>query len=278
MTTDEQREGWSGVAGGWERRREAVWAATRPISERLVELLAPRPGETVLDVAAGPGDTGFLAAAHLGPSGRLVSSDFAPEMVDSARRRAVELELDNVAFAVLDAGALDLADESVDGVLCRWGFMLVDDPAAAFHETYRVLRPGGRVAFAVWGSPEENLWLVVPGRVLVGRELAPRPEPDAPGPLRLADRDRVDSLLGDAGFDVVVHEDRAITWEYESFDQFWETTKDLSRILQTALEALDPETVEEVRTEIAEQLAEFRDGDAIALPAVTQVVLARRPA
>ena len=111
MTTDEQREGWSGVAGGWERRREAVWAATRPISERLVELLAPRPGETVLDVAAGPGDTGFLAAAHLGPSGRLVSSDFAPEMVDSARRRAVELELDNAPM-----GFAGHSQEVKDGV------------------------------------------------------------------------------------------------------------------------------------------------------------------
>ena len=68
------------------------------MSERLVELLAPRPGQTIVDLAAGPGDTGFLAAPLLAPGGRLVTTDVAPEMLDAARRRAAELGLEDVEF------------------------------------------------------------------------------------------------------------------------------------------------------------------------------------
>jgi len=277
VTTDEQREGWRSVAAGWERRREAIWEATRSVSERLVSLLDPKPGETVLELAAGSGDTGFLAGELVGPSGRLVSSDFVPEIVESARRRADELGLENVEFAVLDAQALDLADESVDGVLCRWGYMLAPDPAAALGETYRILRPGGRVSLAVWGSAEENPWASTIGVVLAARGLAPPPEPDAPGPFRLGDRARVVALLEGAGLEVVVHEDEPLTWSYGSFDEFWEITCDVSRALQTALEGIDARTAADVRDEVVGRLEAYRQDGALVIPGVTQVALARRP-
>jgi ubiquinone/menaquinone biosynthesis C-methylase UbiE len=92
----------------------------------------------VLELAAGAGDTGFAAASD---AGRLLCTDFSPAMLDVARRRAGELGITNVEFRVLDAEHLDLDTASVDGVLCRLGYMLVADPAAALAETRRVLRP-----------------------------------------------------------------------------------------------------------------------------------------
>ena len=277
VTTDEQRAGWRAVAAGWERQRSAMWAMSRPVSERLVELLAPEAGETILELAGGSGDTGYLAAEPIGPTGRLIESDFVVEIVDSARRRAAELGVENVDFRVLDAQAVALPDASVDGVVCRWGFMLTADPARALAETERVLRPGGRVAFAVWGTAEENLWASIVGRVLVGHGLVPPPEPDAPGPFRLGDRDRVRALVDGAGLELVVHEDVPVTFRHESFDDFWESTQDVSRALQTAIESADSEVVEAVRAELAGQLAAFEDEGSLVLSGVTQVVLARRP-
>ena len=184
--TNESFEGWQASAAGWERRRALLWKDSRKVSERLVDLLDPQPGQNLLELAAGPGDTGFLAAGRIRPTGRLISSDFVPGMVAVAQRRAVELGVRNVDFRVLDAQALDLADESVDGVLCRWGYMLVPEPVKAFAETRRVLRSGGGVAFAVWASADENPWASAIGRVLNARGLVARPEPDAPGPFRLS--------------------------------------------------------------------------------------------
>jgi len=278
MATEEQRQGWRTVAAGWERQREAMWATTRPVSERLVELLAPEPGDTVLELAGGSGDTGLLAAERIGSPGQLIESDFVGEIVDSARRRAAEVGAENVDFRILDAESLDLSDASVDGVLCRWGYMLASDMAAAFAETARVLRPGGRVAFAVWGTPDENPWASSVGQVLVAHGLVPPPEPDAPGPFRLGDRGRVQALVEGAGLELVSNEDFTITFRHKSFDEFWETTQDVSRALQSALESAGAAQVATVRTELADRLSPFTDASGeLDISGVTQVVLARRP-
>ena len=149
----------------------------------------------MLELAAGVGDTGFEAAAILGESGRLITSDFSPAMLGAARRRGAELGLDNVDYRVIDAERIELADDSVDGVLCRFGYMLMPDPAAAFAETRRVLRPGGRLALAVWGAIERNPWIAIVGVSLGQRGHIPPPEPPpAPGPFSMANRERLDEL------------------------------------------------------------------------------------
>ena len=141
------------LAPGWERQRARIEEGVAPVREWMIEKLAPRPGDTVLELAAGAGDTGFEAAAMVGESGRLISTDFSPEMVEVARRRGAELGLRNVDYRVMDAEHIELDSGSVDGVLCRFGYMLMADPAAALAETRRVLRRNGRLALSVWGAP-----------------------------------------------------------------------------------------------------------------------------
>lgn len=85
MDTDPSQESlrhWSAVAPAWEEYRDRLFEQTRPVSEWLVRQVDPQPGQTVLELTAGPGETGFLAAERLGPNGRLISSDFAPDMVE----------------------------------------------------------------------------------------------------------------------------------------------------------------------------------------------------
>ncbi|MFN2490941.1 MAG: class I SAM-dependent methyltransferase [Actinomycetota bacterium] len=122
----------------------------------MIRELAPQPGDTELELAAGAGDTGFEAAAILGEGGRLISTDFSPAMVDVARGRSAELRVGNVDHRVMDAEHIELETDSVDGVLCRFGYVLMADPATALSETRRVLRPSGRLALAVWGTTERN--------------------------------------------------------------------------------------------------------------------------
>ena len=141
------------IAPGWERRRAFVEQVTAPVREWMIRQLAPGPGDTVLELAAGAGDTGFEAAAIVGESGRLVSTDFSPAMFEVARRRGAELQVENVDYRVMDAERIELDDDSVDGVLCRYGYMLMADAAAALAETRRVLRPGG-----AWRWPSGDPW------------------------------------------------------------------------------------------------------------------------
>jgi ubiquinone/menaquinone biosynthesis C-methylase UbiE len=113
------------IAPGWYRRRAQFETAMTPLRDWMVRALAVREGATVLELAAGAGDTGFTAAAH---AGRLICTDFSPAMLDVARRRAEELDIRNADFRVMDAEHLDLDTASVDGVLCRFGYMLIADP------------------------------------------------------------------------------------------------------------------------------------------------------
>ena len=134
------------VAPGWERRRASIEEVAAPVRKWMIEALAPSEGDTVLELACGAGDTGFEAAAIVGDSGMLIASDFSPRMLEAARRRGEEIGATNVDFEVMDAEDTGLEDDSVDGVLCRFGYMLMADPAAALAETRRVLRPGGRLS------------------------------------------------------------------------------------------------------------------------------------
>src|SRR4051794_5610763 len=119
---ERSRAVWSAMAAGWEGCRNEMWEDTRPVGDWLLEKLDPQPGNTVLELAAGVGDTGLAAARLVEPTGRVIITDFAPEMVAAARRRASELGVTNAEFRVLDAERMDLATDSVDGVLCRWGY------------------------------------------------------------------------------------------------------------------------------------------------------------
>ena len=191
---------WDAVATGWYTQRKEIWENSRPVSEWMIRKLDPQPGDTVLELAAGLGDTGLRAAHLVGGSGRVIITDFAPEMVAVARRRAEEMGVQNAEFRTLDVERMDLETNSVDGVLCRWAYMLMIDPAAAFAETRRVLRPGGRLAFSVWAARERNPALSLAGAVLVELGHIPPPDPEVPGPYFMADTGRIRELVVGAGF------------------------------------------------------------------------------
>ena len=247
------------------------------MSERLVALLDPKPGETILELAAGPGDTGFLALPRLLPGGHLRSTDVAPEMLDAGRRRAAELGLEGVSFAVEDAASLTLADASVDGVLCRWGLMLVPDMDGAAGEIARVLRPGGRAAVAVWADPDANDWMTASGRSALELGLMERPDPDTPGPFRLSGDGRLAALLEGAGLAVEAVEDVPLTWRAPSVAAWWDISRDMSRMLVLLLQRLTEEEADAVRRGAERRLERYVQPDgSLAVPSLARVALAVR--
>ncbi len=256
----EQQARWERAVAGWAKRASQLREASMPLSEWMVDQLALAPGQTVLELAAGPGDTGFLAATRILP-GKLISSDMTEAMLELARSRAREQGIENVEFRQLSLEWIDLPVASVDAVLCRWGVMLVLDPAAAAGEMRRVLRPGGRLAVAVWDAPERNPWATIPGRALVELGHAEPPDPSAPGMFSLDSHDKLRGLLESAGFlDVVVHEvelDRS----YSGADEFIAETIDFSRIFADTWERISADERSEVREKIAAEGAKFQRQD-----------------
>jgi SAM-dependent methyltransferase len=265
---------WDEMAPGWEDRREWLLGITGAINEWLVEQVDPKPGQTILDVAAGTGDLGFAAAARVGEDGGVICTDFAPEMIEAARRNGERLGLSNVEYRVLDAERMDLADDSVDGVLSRWSYMLMADPAAALAETRRVLRDGGTVAFAVWQTPDRNPWAALPGMTLVQRGHMPPPEPGAPGIFAMGEADRVRELVAGAGFGEPQLEELTFEWRYAAED-LWDTLTRLAGPLARVINGLDDDERDTTRAAIEESLDQYREGDELVVPAACWGVTAR---
>ena len=268
------RDVWTAMAPGWDRRSAYFEQIARPVTERMLERLAPRAGDTILDLAAGSGAVGLAAAALVGRGGLVIVSDFSEAMVEAARRNAARIGAPNVECRVLDAERIALDDDDVDGVLCRWGYMLMADPAAALAETRRVLRPGGRLACAVFSGPQENPWAALPARVLVELGHMPPPERGGPGILALADPDRLRGLFVGAGFPEPRIDPVPLTWRFADAGDYWAYLTEVAGAIAMVLGRLDDAERARVRALIAERAAPFAGDDGLALPGVSLVVSA----
>ena len=278
MDAAEQRrvrlENWAAMAPGWEREREERARVAAPVTDWLVRELASEPRDVVLELAAGQGDVGFAVAPLLGESGRLIISDFSPAMLEIARRRGEELGLTNVKFRELDAEALDLDVSSVDGVICRFGYMLMPHPATALAETRRVLRPGGRLVFAVWASGDLNPWITVAGRILAAHGHMPPPEPGEPGMFVLGDQGQLRSLVESAGFTEDEIDQVPVETEYRDVDEYVRRSNEMGGMFSRAWAAAGEDEREAMTEEFRAAFDRFAADGGYALPGVALCVRA----
>jgi len=164
----------------FKARQRTMWATfaptamfTTPVAGRLVRFAGITPGERVLDVATG---TGVVAVTAARAGAKVSALDLSPILIEEARTNGRIAGCDDIAWTDGDAEDLPYADASFDVVLSQFGHMFAPRPDVVVGEMHRVLRPGGRVAFATW--PPEHLV----GRMfaLIARHVPPPPGAAAP--------------------------------------------------------------------------------------------------
>ena len=261
------RQAWNSVAPAWERWRAYSETSYGPVREWMLRELAPHPGDTVLELSAGGGETGLRAAEAVGDTGRLISTDFSPEMVEASRRRGAELGVTNAEYRVMDAERIDLPEASVDGVLCRFGYMLMADTRAALVETRRVLRAGGRLALAVWAPVDRNPWAAIRTQLLTERGYLQAPEPGAPGPFTMG-AERTRGLLEQAGFRQVRLEEVPVHLPFRDVEAYVEWGTEVSPGFASALAQASEDERAALQTEMGERLAAFATREGYDLPGV----------
>jgi SAM-dependent methyltransferase len=274
--TLESRDRWVRAAEGWEKQADKFGKDSMPVSSRMVDALAPQPGHTILDLAAGIGDTGYLAAELIQPGGELITSDFAPEMLAAAQRRAERKSIKNVRFRQIDLSVpIDQPAASLDGVLCRWGYMLLEDPESALRDTRRVLKQDGRLALAAWTGPDDNLWSAAPVRIMQARGILENDATTGPGQFAWADPEKIIDTMETAGF--IQPEIEAVDFQihYDDVDDWWVAQTQMSTRTGDADRQMDFATRSDVLADLERAAEPFtQPDDSLVIPARTWVATA----
>lgn len=268
-----QRKDWTDAAAGWRAWWRTIETGAGSVSERLVELAEVGPDDAVLDVATGIGEPALTAAPRVA---RVVGTDIAPGMIALARERAAELGLENVEFVEVDAEELAF-DGEFDAVLSRWGLMFFPDLAGALARMRRALKPGGRLAAAVWGPPDRVPFLTVAFSTVSRMLELPPPGPGVPGPFSLADAPTLEAAIEAAGFDGGRSETVELEQEFASAEDYGAFFHAIAAPIHGMLADRTAEEAEAVWAAIVEEARRFaRDDGRIVLPGEVICVAGRR--
>jgi SAM-dependent methyltransferase len=202
----EQAVFWNEAGGAkWVRMQERTDKQLAPVQEALIASAAIQPGQTIFDIGCGCGATSLALADLVGPSGRVTGFDISKPMLQRASERAAARPAGarsaTLDFVLADASTFDF-EPLADRVVSRFGVMFFGNPAAAFSNIRRALKPDGRLVFACWRRFDENEWMQLPLHAAyeAGIPRQPKPGPEDPGPFSFADPHRIRRILAEAGF------------------------------------------------------------------------------
>ena len=264
---------WTGSAPFWEKHRNIIRQMFAPVTQALVEDGQIISRHSVLDIAMGPGEPALSLAALAGPDGKIFGIDPIPEMVAAARREADRLRLKNVQFEVAFADNLPFAADTFDAVVSRFGVMFFPSPVDAVREMLRVLKPGSKLALAVWHFAERNPFHHALSRVVDRYVDSPPPAADAPDAFRFAPPGKLREVLIQAG--AVAPSERLLQFTIQapiSVEEFWTLRREMSDKLIEKMATLSKEQAAKVKTEMLEALGEYSTDGGMSFPAEVLIV------
>jgi ubiquinone/menaquinone biosynthesis C-methylase UbiE len=258
-----QRQGWDSVAGGWQKWWNITETAAEKLSKRLIELAEIKRGSTVLDIATGIGEPAITAAKQVGNSGHLLATDISSQMLSIAKHRAISLGLEQVIeFKEGDAETIDLPASTFDAALCRFGLMFLPDLRTGLSNIYRSLVDGGRLAAAVWASPDKVPFIALALNTVMKETKSPPPPPSGtPGPFSLSDENMLRNSLIESGFKDVTIERMDVTFNFDSAEVYTSFVCETAAPVQAMLANQPQQRREEILKAITESARKYADND-----------------
>jgi len=259
---------WTSSAPFWEMHHQIIRQMFAPVAQALFLDAQIGPLHTVLDVATGPGEPALTAAELVGPEGKVFGVDPIPEMVAGARRAADRLGLKNAKFEVAFADQLPFPNATFDAVISRFGVMFFPSPVDGVREMLRVLKPGRKLAMAVWASAERNPFHYALSRVMDRYVESPPLEPDAADAFRFASPGKLLDIISQAG--VLAPNERILRFKIEApilVEEFWTLRCDMSEVLREKLASLTGGQRAAVKHQALEAFREYSTDRGMSFPA-----------
>jgi SAM-dependent methyltransferase len=269
---DGQRQEWAAAAAGWRKWDAELEQFSAPLTDLLLVAAQLAPGMQVLDTGSGTGDPALALAVAVGPTGEVTATDLVPEMLAVAEEKARTRGLANLRVQVADAESLPFPDGAFDVVTGRLSLMLCPTPERALQEAYRVLRPGGRAVYLVWGPVEQNAYFASVMGPFAKRGLLPAPPPGAPGPFRFAPAGTLEAALHGQGFAQVSEAPHRVVLPWPTpVDRWLESVPELGPTFQRVLASVPLAQRGDILREVRTAAETYRAGQQIHFPVVAIV-------
>jgi ubiquinone/menaquinone biosynthesis C-methylase UbiE len=272
-----QRKDWNRVSSAWEKWDAWLNIRMEPCTRRLLDRARMEPGHHVLDLGSGTGHPAIPAAERVGTSGQVIGIDLAEEMLEVARRKAEKLGLKQVVFRQSDVSSLPFESGRFDALTSRFCLMFLPQLDRTLGEMHRVLKPGGRVAVAVWAAKEKNPYITLPMGILKEFIEMPPVEPTVPGIFYL---ERPGDLLGrmkSAGFTDLLEEEVPIDGVFSSGKEYLDCLREMAAPLQGLFEKVPQDKREEAEEKMVRSAERYRRGAEVRIPGVALAVSGIKP-
>ncbi|WP_133272539.1 class I SAM-dependent methyltransferase [Hymenobacter radiodurans] len=248
---EQQKATWNKFSPGWRKWDDFTMDWLKPMGDEIIKALQIKSTDTVLDIAAGTGEPG-LTIATMASRGKVVITDLAEGMLEVARDKASRKGITNYETVVCDVSELPFDDATFDAVSCRFGFMFFPDMLLAAKEMARVLKPGGKIAAAVWGVPDKNAWVTAIMGTIQKNISLPAPAPRAPGMFRCGSPGFLADLFKQAGFKHVSEKEVTGKLTCGDNERYWNFMNEVAAPVVAALSKADTATTEKIKQQVFE--------------------------
>ncbi len=271
---DQQRESWNKTSSAWKKWDAITMDFLSVMGSEMISYIKPAGNQLIIDIAGGTGEPGLSIASMLTDGGKVFICDLAEDMLTVAKEKAMAKGITNVETRQCDVSNLPFDDDNFDAVSCRFGFMFFPDMQLAANEMFRVLKPGGRIAIAVWNIPEKNFWVTATmGTIMKNMELAP-PPPEAPGMFRCAKPGRMKEVIEKAGFKNYQEKEITTTLKAGTLENYWSMMTEVGAPIIAALNKADDAMKAKIKKEVFELVKQRYPEEFLAIEASALIITA----
>ncbi len=272
---DQQKASWDKFSPGWKKWDHLIMEFLQPMGNEIVNALDLKETDIVLDIASGTGEPGLSIAQKL-KNGKVTLTDLSEDMLKVALENANQKGINNIETLVCDVSELPFPDNSFDAVSCRFGYMFFPDMELATKEIFRVLKPGGRLAIAVWNVPEKNFWVTaIGGTINRNMQLQP-PAPEAPGMFRCAKSGYMEDLFNKVGLKNTFEKEVLGKLNCGNADTYWNMMTDVAAPFVSALSKADDEMKDKIKSEVFQIMKEKYHEENIIIDASATVIYGKK--
>jgi len=260
---EQQKASWNKFSYGWKKWDDLNMVFLKPMGDEIIHLINPKDSDIILDVAAGTGEPGLTIATML-TNGKVFITDLSASMLEIARENANRKGIKNIETQACDVCELPFADNTFDAISCRMGFMFFPDMLLAAKEMVRVLKPGGRIATAVWNVPDKNFWVTATMGIVNRNMDLPQPATGSPGMFRCAKPGFIVDLFLQAGLKNISEKEIIAKLNFSTTDIYWNMMTEVGTPIVAALSNADDEMKEKIKGEVYNTLNQkYSDGNVI---------------